>query len=311
MTTSGSYDYGRTATQVYTEALELIGSYQAGETISAADSDTCMASLNMMIKAWQAEGIGLWTKRDAALILEENEYLYSIGPSGDYATLVSDLVKTELSVAGTAADLTITVDDDTGITNGDHIGIELDDGTVQWTTVNGVPAAEVVAITAALTGAAAIDNHVYAFASYLQRPLEIADVRIHANDDTERPLRIKSRQEYMAIPNKTSTGTANLVYYDAQRTNGKLYVWPACGDVKEYLKFTARIPVEDFDAITNDPDFPQEWLLALSWNLATIIAPKFGKELSTKFEMRALGYKQNVSDFDREDTSVFIRISNR
>ena len=311
MTTSSSYDYNRTATQIYTEALELIGAYSAGETIAAADSDTCMATLNMMIKAWQAEGIGLWTKRDAVLILEENEYLYSIGPSGDYASLVSDLAKTEIATAASSGDGTITVDDDTGFTDGDYIGVELDDGSVQWTTINGTPAADVITLTAVLTDSAAVDNHVYAFASLLQRPIDIADVRIRDNSDYERPLRIVSRQEYMSIPNKTSTGSANMVYYDPQMTNGKLYVWPACKDVKEYLKFTARIPVEDFDSISNDPDFPQEWLLALSWNLAMNIAPKFGKEPSNKFEIKALAYKNSVSDFDREDTSIFLSIANR
>jgi len=311
MTTSSSYDYNRTAIQIITEAMELTGTIAAGETITAADSASCLQTLNMMVKAWQAEGIGLWTKRDAALILEEDEYLYSIGPTGDHATLVSDLVKNELAVAGAAADLTITVDDDEGITTGDIIGIELDDGEIQWTTVNGVPAANVVTLTAALTGAAAVDNHVYAYASKLQRPIEIADVRLHNNSDYERPLQIKSRQEYMALPNKADTGAANLVYYDPQMTNGKLYVWPACNDVKEYIKFTAKIPVEDFDSIANDPDFPQEWLLALSWNLAILIAPKFGKELSNKFELKALAFKNAVSSFDREDSSIFISISSR
>ena len=308
MATSGSYDYNRTALQIITEALELIGEYQAGETLTAEDTTSCLASLNMMIKAWQAEGIGLWTKRDAALILEENEYKYTIGPSGDYATLVSDLAKTEIATAASSTDLTITVDDDDGFTNGDYIGVELDDGSVQWTTINGVPAADVITLTAALTDDVAVDNHVYALASLLQRPIEIADVRLHNNSDYERPLRIVSRQEYMALPNKTDTGAANLVYYDPTLTNGTLYVWPACNDVKEYIKFTAKIPLEDFDATTNDPDFPQEWLLALAWNLAILVAPKFGVELPTKFELKALGFKQAVSVFDREDASIFINV---
>jgi hypothetical protein len=308
MATSGIYSFNRTAIQIITEAMELIGEYQAGETLTAEDTTSCLASLNMMIKAWQAEGIGLWTKRDAALLLGYEEYSYDIGPTGDNVTLVSDLVKTEIATAASSTDLTITVDDDDGVSNGDYIGVELDDGTVQWTTVNGVPAANVITLTAALTDDVAVDNHVYAYTSKLQRPLEIADVRLRNASDYERPLIIKSRQEYMALPNKADTGAANIVYYDPQRTNGKLYVWPACNNVQEYIKFTAKIPFEDFDATTNDPDFPQEWLLPLAWNLAILIAPKFGVELATKFELKALGFKQAVSDFDREDASIFINV---
>lgn len=308
MATSGSYDYNPTALQIITEALELIGEYQAGETLTAEDTASCLASLNMMSKAWQAEGIGLWTKRDAALLLGYGEYAYDIGPTGDNATLVSDLVKTEIATAASSADLTITVDDDDGVSDGDYIGVELDDGTLQWTTVNGAPAANVITLTAALTDDVAVDNHVYAYTTKLQRPLEIADVRLRNASDYERDLGIKSRQQYMSLPNKADTGAANIVYYDPQRTNGKLYVWPACNDVKEYIKFTAKIPLEDFDATTNDPDFPQEWLLALAWNLAILVAPKFGVEVSTKFELKALGFKQAVSDFDREDASIFINV---
>jgi predicted lipoprotein with Yx(FWY)xxD motif len=309
MALSGSYDYSRNALQIITEAMELIQALPAGQTMASEDSSTCLATLNMMIKAWQAEGISLWTKKDAALFLEYGEELYSIGPSGDNST--TSWVKTEIATAGSTTDLTITVDSDDGVTNGDYIGIELDDGTLQWTTVNGVPAANVITITAALTDDVAVDNHVYTYTTKIQRPIEIADVRIRNSDGYERPLPLKSRQEYMALSNKEEAGAANLVYYDAQLTNGKLYVWQACNNVQEYLKFTAKVPVQDFDALTNDPDFPQEWLLALSWNLACFIAPKFGKELSNKFELRAEMFKQAVSGFDREDTSVFFGVSRR
>jgi hypothetical protein len=306
MTTSGTYVYSRTAAQIITEALELIGAYAADETTSSSDSTTCLASLNMMIKAWQGEGIGLWTKRDAALFLEYGETDYLIGPSGDNVT--SSWVKTEIATAADETDLTITVDDDEGIIDGDYIGIALDDGTLQWTTVSGTPAANVVTLAAALTDDAAVDNHVYTYTTKLARPVEIADMMLRDASGNERPITIKSRQEYMALPNKDDRGSINIVHYNPLLTNGKLYTWQACNDVHEYLKFTAKIPIENFDATTDTPDFPQEWLLPLSWNLAVNIAPKFGRILSPTFEMRAQAYKIAMSDFDREDNSIFITV---
>jgi hypothetical protein len=303
MTTSSSYDFSLNARQIIAEALELIGELPAGENPKPEDEVTCLRTLNQMIKAWQAEEIYLWKYVEAALFLEYNGYSYDIGPSGDNIT--SSWVKTEIAVAADSGDLTITVDSDDGISDGDYIGIELDDGTLQWTTVNGVPAADVVTITAALTDDVAIDNHVYTYTTKLQRPLGITEARIRNASGYERPILIKSRDEYLRLPNKESTGSANQVYYDNKLTNGKLFVWPACGDVKEYIKFTAKIPIEDFDSATNDPDFPQEWLMALSWNLATLIAPKFGKSLEDKFDLRAIAFKQNLVDFDREQTSIF------
>ena len=410
MATSGSSNYNRTALQIITEALELIGSYAAGETLSAEDTQTCLASLNMMVKAWQADGIGLWKNVDAALFLEDGEYLYSIGPTGDHCTKVSDAVKTEVATAAASGATSIVIDsttgmgdnfdrngiitattpaaagaitlngalvsssiaympsqrrmliysdaDDSGVTFtivgtdvhgaavtetitgpntttvystylyktvtsvsisavgtgnievgcvGDFIGIELDDGTLQWSNI-GAALSTTMTLVDALTDEAAVDNHVYSYTTKLERPVSITDVRLRNADGNERPLQQKTRQEYMALANKETEGSANIVYYDPQRTNGKLYVWMACNDVQEYIKFTARIPVEDFDSTSDDPDFPQEWLLALSWNLAVNIAPKFGKETSPKFELRAMGYKQAVSDFDREDGSIYITV---
>jgi hypothetical protein len=413
MATSSSSNYNRTALQIITEALELTGAYQSGETISSEDTQSCLQSLNMMVKAWQGDGIGLWKNVDAMLFLEKSEYLYAIGPTGDHCTKVSDGVKTEVATAAASGATSVVIDATTGMgdtfdrngiitavtpaaagaitlngalvaggiaylpsqreiliyssgndsgvtfaivgkdihgasvtetitgpntttvysTNayytvssvsisgvgtgsievgcvGDFVGIELDDGTLQWTNI-GAALSTTLVLVDALTDDVAVDNHVYSYTSKLERPISITDTRLRSSDGTERPLSIKSRQEYMSLSNKEDAGTANLVYYDPQLTNGNLYFWMACNDVKEYVKFTARIPIEDFDSISNDPDFPQEWLLALSWNLATIISPKFGKELSTRFEMRALGYKQAVSNFDREDTSIFLTISDR
>ena len=306
MTTSGSYDYNRTAIQIITEALELIGVYDIGSTLSASEVTTVLATLNMMLKAWQAEGIGLWKNVEGVLYLQDGTYSYSIGPSGDNAT--TEVIKTEIATAGSSTDLTITVDDDEGIADGDYIGVEVDDGTVHWTTVNGTPAANVVTLTAALDDDTAVDNHVYAFTSKIQRPLEIIEARLRNADDNDRPLLIKSRQEYMALSDKDSAGSPNLIYYDPQLTNGKMYVWLCPNDVKERIFFTSRIPIEDFDSQANDPDFPQEWLLPVAWNLAVLVAPKFGKQISPDFLATAIALKNNASGFDREQASVFFGI---
>jgi hypothetical protein len=268
-----------------------------------------LITLNLMVKALQAESIGLWKNVDAALFLEYDENQFTIGPTGDHAT--ASWVKTEVATAAASGAGTITVDSDTGISDADVIGVELDDGTLQWTTVNGAPAADVITLTAVLTDDVAVDNHVYAYTTILQRPLEITDVSLVMASGYERKLNMKTRSEYMTLTNKDERGTVNIVYYDPQRTNAKLYIWQACNDVQEYIKFTARIPIEDFDSNTNDPDFPQEWLLALAWNLAVLIAPKFGKTVDQMFIARAQALLNSVSEFDREQGSIYLTTGRR
>lgn len=305
MATSGSYDFSLTGTEIITEALELLGVVGVGNPMSSEDQATCLRTLEMMIKAWQAEGIAMWTTREASLFFSYRGASYSIGPTGDHCSTAG--YKTEVATAAASGVSTITVDSDDDITDGDYIGIELDDGTVQWTTVNGTPSSDVVTLTASLTDTVAINNHVYNYTSKIQRPLEIIEVRRISSSETDVPLEIISRDEYMRLSDKDSYGAVNQVYYDPLLTNGKMYVWPTPNDVKEYLKFSCRIPIEDFDSASNDPDFPKEWLMALSWNLAVYVAPKFGKSIDGLFLTNAGTLKQAVKDFDHEDTSIYIR----
>lgn len=305
MTTSGSYDYNLTGTYIIIEALELIGVAGSGMPVTADDQKTCLRTLNLMVKAWQGEGIALWKNVEASLFPSYQGYSYNIGPTGDHCS--DNAYKTEIASAASSGDSTITVDLDDNITNGDYIGIELDDKSLQWTTVNGVPAANVVTLTDVLTDSVSVNSHVYNYTSKIQRPIEIVEARSVSEGSYDTPLIIASRDEYMRLSNKSSLGPPSQVYFNPTRTNAKISVWPACNNVKEYIKFTARILIEDFDTATNDPDFPQEWLLALTWNLAVLVAPKFGKQLDQIFLMNAAIFKQNAKDFDHENTSIFLR----
>jgi len=303
MATSGSYDFGLTGGGIVLEALELLGKAGTGMTVSAEDQATCMRTLNMMCKALQAEGIGLWKNVEATLFQTYGENSYSIGPTGDHCTALG--YKTEIYEASALGDSTITVDEDENITDGDVIGIELEDGTIQWTTVDGTPAANVVGLDDVLTDDVTVDSHVYNYTSIIQRPVEIVEARVVRSTGHEIPLKIVSRDEYLRLPNKTATGSAIQVYYDSILTNGKMWVYQACSDVKEYIKFTCRIPIEDFDSASNDPDFPQEWLLALSRGLAVLVAPKFGKVLDQTFLGIASSLMESAKDFDVENVSSY------
>lgn len=50
--------------------------------------------------------------------------------------------------------------------------------------------------------------------------------RVTTGSTNENPIEIVSREEYMAQPNKDTTGEVTMFYYDGQLTLGILYVWP-------------------------------------------------------------------------------------
>jgi len=303
MATSGSVDYNVTGTAIVIEAMELIGAIAAGETLTAHDGASCLRSLEMMIKHWQAEGIGLWRNKEAALFLSYEGYSFSVGPTGDHCS--TTWVKTEIATAASSGDATITVDDDTGVLDGDYIGVELDDYSLQWTTVDGDPVANVITLDAVLTDDVAVDNHVYTYTTLISRPLEIIEARLHRASGSDIPMKIISLDEYTRLSTKTTTGVPNQIYYDPQQINIKVKIWPACNDVQDYIKVIFRLAIEDVDALTNNADFGQEWLLPLAWNLAVLIAPKFGVNFSQANLYLAREMKKNASNFDMEQTSVF------
>ena len=65
-----------------------------------------------------------------------------------------------------------------------------------------------------------------------------------------------------------------------------------------------RRPIEDFDSAGNDPDFPQEWLECLGYNLAVRIAPQFGKTAPQEVVMMAVELKESLQGWDQEEESI-------
>lgn len=302
MTTSGSTDYSRTASQIVTRALRHLGFGE--DTPSAAQMADGMEALNVMVKAWQVEGINLWKQEDLILWLVKGTTKYSIGPTGDHASV--SWVRTTLSVAATALDATIDVASITGMSSADAIGIVLDDGTLQWDTINGAPAGSTVTLTGTVTSAAAIGNQVWAYTAKPSRPLRLDLPRRRDKAVQDVPIIEVSRQEYFDTPNKTSQSLPVNVYYDPQLTNGEVHLWPAPDSVGDTILFSAKLPIEDFDAITDTPDFPQEWLRAMAWNLADEMTSEFevsGPRLA-KIETMAARTLAPLILWDSEDTSI-------
>lgn len=309
MTTSGATSFNPAALTLITEAFALIRVGIGGEPLTVEDTDTALLSLNLMVKAWQADGLHLWTKSEAVLFLVADQAAYALGGTGTTANcaLASDVVQTALSAAAIAGATSISVDSITGIADADHIGIALADGTLQWTTVNGTPAGSAIALDAALTGAASAAGVVYAYTTKLLRPTRLLSARSRASgSNVDVPITIIERPDYFDQPNKTLGATVTMVYYDPQLVTGQLYVWSAASVETDTIRFTFERPLEQFDALTNTADLPQEWLETLTYNLAYRLSPKYSFPLNERALLRndALAMKEKLLGFDREYGSV-------
>lgn len=307
MATSGSVDYLITRNEIITEALELLGVLANGDTANTNDVTSCSRTLNMMVKHWQARGVMLWKSQEIYVFLADEGQYYDLGPTGDHAT--ASFVKTEVATAADSGASTIEVDDDTGISDADAVGVELDDGTLQWTTVNGAPSSDTITLTASLTDDVSVDANVFTYTTITNRPLFISEGRLHQDSGTEIPLTVVAGNDYKRISTKTSSGKASQIWYDPLTTNGRLHVWPTPDSVKDYLVLTARMPIEDFDSGSDDPDFPQEWLLPLAYNLAVLVAPKFNEETTPAFQMRAREFLMDATDSAADHGSLYLEMT--
>lgn len=112
--------------------------------------------------------------------------------------------------------------------------------------------------------------------SFVTVPFEITDMRIYRGSN-DLPMTRIGRQQYQALSNKTTQGYPTQWFYDRQRDNGTIYVWPAPDVTAGTLKFTYRRRIMDMDTGVDDYDLPPEWEQAIVENLADKLAGVYGK----------------------------------
>lgn len=307
MATSNSTNFTMTTSEIVSDSLRLLDVLGIGETLSGEDYSLGVRQLNLMIKSWQAQGIHLWTETEGIVFTDADQASYELGGSSPDKASEED-IKTELSADADSGATSLTVDSTTGMAASDNIGIELDSGAIQWTTISSVDSSTTLTLAAALTGDAATDNNVYAYTTDLTRPLEISSVRFRNDDGTDTTLRRLSRDDYFKLSNKASEGRPNSFYFDRQRDKGILYVYPVPTDCSGRLMITFSRQIHDFDASTDNPDLPTEWLEAIIWNLAIRLSPFFGREdKAAKVSPVAAELLQAVKGWDKEHASYYIR----
>ncbi|MEM6682593.1 MAG: hypothetical protein AAF607_10150 [Pseudomonadota bacterium] len=79
MTTSGSIDFDLSAALIVQEALEMCGIGQEGEDITADMEARGLRSLNLILKAWQADP-RLWLKTEGTETMVQGQSAYTLTP---------------------------------------------------------------------------------------------------------------------------------------------------------------------------------------------------------------------------------------
>jgi hypothetical protein len=260
-----------------------------------------------MITAWQADGLQIWTRKIGAVFLQKNQITYNIGPGGDHSTL-NPITTTLTSGAGAS----IVVGSTTGMTNGDNIGIEQSTGFMYWTTIASVDSTTTLTLTAGGTDYL-VGGQIWAYTTKLARPLRANDGYIRQTYGNDTPLKILSEEEYMRFGVKTSPGLTTQVWYQPLLTNGKLYCYPVptTSNTIAYIEF--HYPFQDFVSSGDNPDFPNEWLMAIVYGFAAHLGFSSGMDEKRLVMLEqkakywhdfALGTSQEDSVFMQPDMTI-------
>jgi hypothetical protein len=280
MATSGTVTYSVAEIDIITDALSEIGCLGEDQTLNPADIVLARRKLNLIVKQWTSQldfapGLKMWTRRTGYVFLQDGQVQYALGPSGDHAT--DNYVRTTMTASEALGAWTITVASVTGIATAYYIGVQLDSGSIQWTTVNGSPAGSVVTLTATLTGAASSGNTVFCYQTKMRRPFELLSGSLRDASGNDTPVDVNmGLAEYEVIYSKTSEGSPARLYFEAQRTNAAAYLDCAPDDVTSVLRIPYLSYIEDFTTASNDADFPAEWARPLCLQLANDCARPFG-----------------------------------
>ncbi len=281
MASSGSYNFAVTRDDIITDAYRQINVIGETATPSSAQVTAAALTLNMIVKLRAADGMPLWALKRG--------FILPFSGASSIATdshVVTTYDTTTLTADSAATDTTLTVTSITGFSASDQIGIELDDGSIDWTTINGAPSGTTITITTGVTSAASSGNRIYGYTASserVQKPIRIIEANtLKISDGASRDILIEDRGDYFKLGNRTTEGEPTMIYYDIASTsgvnldNGSIYIWPRFANGDSIIEFTYQRPFQDFDASTDNPDFPQAFYLPLMLELAALLGAKYG-----------------------------------
>jgi len=303
MAVSGSKNYSITRANIIESALRKTGDYDVGETISGDETAAADMALNLMVKYLVTQGADLWLRDEITLFLQPDTKSYALGTTNATASYV----ETTLSAAEASGQTVISVTSSTGMTAADNVGLKMDDDTIHWTTIVSVDSSVQITITTATDDDAASGNKVYAYTTTAGRPTKIVYAYRRDVNDIDNEVRLIGEKEYMRQSNKGSSGPPVEIWYQPTLTTGTLFVWPVDGGADwDKLVMSAQYYPDDFDAASDNPEFPVEWGEPLVYGLADRLAPESGLTIRERALLKAEATEklEAALDWDVENADV-------
>jgi len=314
MTTSGTYSFSISGYDIVRQAMLNIQRLDADEAPTASEAKDCLFALNMMCKQWMARydfapGLKVWTRKRGHVFLSGTTGAMTIGP-GSTTGWTNDCEATSTTAVAYTAATSITVTAVVAATANWYVGVQLDSGTLFWTTATSV-AGLTVNLAAGLPSQSSSGSQVFMYQTTAQNPQTIESAILRDDQYSDTPLRMLTVQDYDYLPNKadvTNSGDPSAIYFERGISTSVLYLdVGSAQDVSKHVVLTYLEPVQDFANLANTPYYPQEWYLALCWGLSEQIAPMFRANWSQKMEALKLAAVASARQGDPERSSLYFQ----
>lgn len=260
MTTSGSTDFELDVADYIEEAFE-----RCGKTVRTGyDLKTAKRSLNLLLAEWANRGLNQWTIRETTMPLAANIRVY---PGG-------------ILTMSVAASANFTISETlTGGTSG---------ATCQITSI---PSATSFAITlpvGSFSNGEVITGGTTGTATTLSAAIDFLDVRgtidilsaVLRRDNTDYSIPRVSRDDYLVIPNKTTTGRVDQFFLNRLVTP-QLEVWPTPNNNTDIIVYNRLTRIQDADTFTNTMEVPFRFYPCLTAGLAYYLSLKIAPDRTT------------------------------
>lgn len=310
-TTSDVNNFQMTLAEIITDALGLIQVGVDGEELSADYYERARVAANRVVLEMQAQGLHLTSYKVGYLFLQPDQYKYVI--EDENAT--NEYWSRTLTADENTGQTVLSISDTTDLENDDIIGISLEDGSIQWTTVSSYDSnALTVTVADALTGDAIDGAYLLNYRTPLRQISRIHQIWRRDNYVTDIPINMVGQQEYDVLPYKTtSNGVPSIAYYYRGIPKGTLFLWPLPATGVPIIGFWYECKIGQMKAATDVIDFDQFYYPAFVYTLALRCCDVFSISAETKasIKMEQQEIMAQALSYDDEQTPVKISPNRR
>jgi len=253
MATSDSTDFELDVADYIEEAFERCGL----EVRTGYDLKTAKRSLNLLLADWANRGLNQWTIKQTSITTASGIRVY---PGGTLTMTVgaSGAFSVGETITGSVSTATCSI---TNLPSATSFAITIPVGL--FTTADTLTGGSSGATTTLTT---AVDF------SDVQSTIDILSTVVR-RDDTDYSVPRVSRDDYLTIPNKTTTGRVDQFFLNRLITP-ELKVWPVPDNNTDIIIFNRLTRVQDADTYTNTFEVPFRFYPCLSAGLAYYLSIK-------------------------------------